>query len=70
MLQGRGPATPPVLTDAGLRGAVVIVTGGGSSRNMGGMITGGTGGAGGASGDGGFGNGGKAAPGAAPEEVF
>ncbi|MGH3178785.1 MAG: SDR family NAD(P)-dependent oxidoreductase, partial [Streptosporangiaceae bacterium] len=30
MLQGRGPATPPVLTDAGLRGAVVIVTGGGS----------------------------------------
>jgi NAD(P)-dependent dehydrogenase (short-subunit alcohol dehydrogenase family) len=30
MLQGRRPATPPVLTDAGLRGAVVIVTGGGS----------------------------------------
>jgi C-7 ketoreductase len=30
MQQGRGPATPPVLTDAGLRGAVVIVTGGGS----------------------------------------
>src|SRR2546429_2418045 len=30
MQEGRGPATPPVLTDAGLRGAVVIVTGGGS----------------------------------------
>ena len=30
MQGGRGPATPPVLTDAGLRGAVVIVTGGGS----------------------------------------
>ena len=30
MQQGRGPATPPVLTDAGLRDAVVIVTGGGS----------------------------------------
>jgi hypothetical protein len=28
MQGGRGPATPPVLTDAGLRGAVVIVTGG------------------------------------------
>ena len=29
MQQGRGSATPPVLTDAGPRGAVVIVTGGG-----------------------------------------
>jgi hypothetical protein len=27
MQEGRGPATPPKLTDAGLRGAVVIVTG-------------------------------------------
>src|SRR5438105_6931414 len=30
MQGGRGPATAPVLTDAGLRGAVVIATGGGS----------------------------------------
>ena len=30
MQEGGGPATAPVLTDAGLRGAVVIVTGGGS----------------------------------------
>lgn len=30
MQEGRRPATPPVLTDAGLEGAVIIVTGGGS----------------------------------------
>jgi hypothetical protein len=34
MQEGRGPATP-VLTDAGLRGAVVIVTGGGSGIGLG-----------------------------------
>jgi len=30
MQEGRKPTTPPVLTDAGLEGSVVIVTGGGS----------------------------------------
>jgi hypothetical protein len=35
MQQDREPATPPVLTEAGLRGAVVIVTGGGSGIGLG-----------------------------------